>query len=110
MAEEIIVKSKPKYNVYGELIKGSQEDKVLYGIVQHLSGSSLLDGEDIKGESNKLQVFLPSGTRIDDQQELTIRGKEYYVVYTPWDWGAHRNPALKRHNPSLRVIVERKEG
>lgn len=109
MAETITIKTEPEYDADGNLVSSPYGGIEVFANVQHLNGSSLIE-QDVEGETNRLQVFLPSGTLIEEGQEFIIRGKEYTVVYTPWDWGYSRRPVFNRHKPSVRVIVERSEG
>ena len=68
--------------------------------VQPLSLEEVSDlGRD--GVKDALRIWVPSGSEISPDDEVTVRGQRYSVVKTSWDWGQNRRPALARHRPGV---------
>lgn len=67
-------------------------------------------GQDREGAFVQLRVFAPSGTVVDDDSEVLIRGEWFTVLEPPHDFAAFRRPALSRHRPSVVFVCQRGEG
>lgn len=67
-------------------------------------------GQDREGTMMQLRVFAPSGTVVDADSEVLIRGEWFSVMEPPHDFAVFRRPALSRHRPSVVFTCKRGEG
>ena len=57
-------------------------------------------GIDRDGVVDALRVWALDGVSISEGDTVRIRGLDYRVETTAWDWSKNRRPALARHRPS----------
>lgn len=101
MAETVVVHGKAGgVDDRGFPVPGKPDVRLVAKSVQPLTLEEISDlGRD--GVKDALRIWVPSGSEISPEDEVTVRGLRYRVEKTSWDWGRNRRPALRSHRPSV---------
>ena len=101
MAETVVVHGKAGgVDDRGFPVPGKPDVPLVAKSVQPLTLEEISDlGRD--GVKDALRIWVPSGSEISPEDEVTVRGLRYRVEKTSWDWGRNRRPALRSHRPSV---------
>lgn len=95
----------------GWIVPGSGSREVW---VKKVSPASLngVDSRDGAVTTDTLRVYAFPDSGINDGDTVVIRGKEYKVTRTPWDYNRarFRRPVVSHHKPSFVFYAERGEG
>jgi len=93
----------------GNLVPGSAGREVR-DVVVSPHGESRIDAVDLDGSTAVLELLAPAGTTCREGEQVTVRGLVYRVKHAPFDWSVGRRPAVARHRPRVKIVVERGEG
>ena len=101
MAETVVVHGKAGgVDDRGFPVPGKPDVPLVAKSVQPLTLEEISDlGRD--GVKDALRIWVPSGSEISPEDEVTVRGLRYRVEKTSWDWGRNRRPLLSSHRPSV---------
>lgn len=111
MSEVIRILGEEQYDKdKGTLISGSGVRDIA-GCVIDTAGQSKVNGFDVSdGNTDRLRVLAPAGTKVSEGESVEIRGIIYRIAHIPFDYSVGRRPVLHRHRPRTMFIAERKEG
>lgn len=105
---EIVEFTEPgSYDPDGYYVAG--EVTSVAGCVVYPTGASTITDVDFDGDTSRLTVLAPAGTRVQVGGRAVIRGETYRVVHVPFDWAHGRRPAVAQHRPKLEIYVERNQ-
>lgn len=76
-------------------------------IVQPTNRREFQDVTVPQGEITELIVYAPAGTEIPQGARALVRGIEYDVITTSWDWSIGRFPANTLHKPKVEIMLKR---
>lgn len=84
----------------GYPLPGAEDRDVSVKSVQPLSFEEM-SGIDRDGVVDALRVWALGSAQISEGDTVRIRGLDYRVEKTAWDWSKNRRPVLTRHRPSV---------
>lgn len=63
----------------------------------------------VHADINKIQVLAPPGTKVEEGTVIRVRGEEYVVDFTPFDYSVGRRAVVRRHRPKVLFTASRGE-
>lgn len=99
--ETIKLLGEPRYSDYGQLLGREILGTIEHCVIGPAGDSEVLDDGYFTADVNRLQVFAPPGTVIEDRARVDIRGRVYIVQARGFDYSPGRRPVVARHRPKV---------
>lgn len=99
--ETVTVLGEPTYSQYGKPLGNEVVDTIEHCVIGPADDSEVTDSGYFTADVNRLQVFAPPGTVIEDGARVDIRGRVYIVEARGFDYSRGRRPVVARHRPKV---------
>lgn len=110
--ETVEVLGEAQRSPYGKLLDRPVVKEINHCVISPAGDSKdpggLADGY-VHADINKYQVLAPPGTQVVEGQIIRIRGEEFTVDFTPFDYSVGRRPVVRRHRPKVLFTASRGE-
>ena len=99
--ETVTVLGDPTYSDYGKLLGNEPVATIEHCVIGPAGDSEVTDDGYFTADVNRLTVYAPPGTVVEDGARVDIRGRVYIVEARGFDYSPGRRPVVARHRPKV---------
>lgn len=99
--ETVTVLGELTYSDYGKLLGSEVVATIEHCVIGPAGDSEATDDGYFTADVNRLTVYAPPGTVVEDGARVDIRGRVYVVQARGFDYSVGRRPVVPRHRPKV---------
>lgn len=99
--ETVTVLGELTYSDYGKLLGSEVVATIEHCVIGPAGDSEATDDGYFTADVNRLTVYAPPGTVVEDGARVDIRGRVYIVQARGFDYSVGRRPVVPRHRPKV---------